>query len=98
MGHCPYFVAKTLHLKIVYIKWDEKEDLPIRKSFAENSREYELDLSEEINVACPVSILHGVKDESIPYQVNIALIDETKDKNAIQILPFFGVVSSILDL
>ena len=43
----------------------------MRKSFAEKSREFELDLSEEIKVTCPVTILHGVRDESVPYQVNI---------------------------
>ena len=61
----------NLIIKVVYIKWDEEETLPIRKSFAENSREFELDLSKEINVTCPVTILHGVKDQSVPYQVNI---------------------------
>ena len=30
-----------------------------------------MDLSEEINVTCPVTILHGVRDESIPYEVSI---------------------------
>ena len=62
-------LPKSLSLKVVYIKWDEEEDLPVRKSFAEKSREYELDLSEEIMVTCPVTILHGVRDESVPYQV-----------------------------
>ena len=57
--------------QVVYIKWDEEECLPVRKSFAEKSRDLELDLSEEINVTCPVTILHGVRDESVPYQVNI---------------------------
>ena len=62
-------LPESLSLKVVYIKWDEEEDLPVRKSFAEKSREYELDLSEEIKVTCPVTILHGVRDESVPYQV-----------------------------
>ena len=62
-------MPESLSLKVVYIKWDEEEELPVRKSFAEKSREYELDLSEEIMVTCPVTILHGVRDESVPYQV-----------------------------
>merc|ERR1712062_97784 len=48
----------------------ETEQLPVRKSFAEGSLQYEVDPSQDINVTCPVVILHGVQDESVPYKAN----------------------------
>ena len=53
----------------VYVEWDEDRTLGVRRSFVERSSQYDLDLSEEIKVSCPVTILHGVEDQSVPYQV-----------------------------
>jgi len=47
--------------------WDGYEKLAIRKAFAENSEQFEI--RGEIDVKCPVRILHGVQDQSVPYQV-----------------------------
>ena len=48
--------------------WDEHEKLHVRKSFSEKSEQFEINLSEEIPVKCPVRIFHGVQDESVPLQ------------------------------
>ena len=54
--------------QVVYIKHDG-QDLPLRKSLIERSSQYELDLSQELNITCPVTILHGVKDQSVSFMV-----------------------------
>ena len=59
--------------QVVYIEYDEQRELAVRKSFVENSFQFELDLSRQINVNCPVTILHGVKDEDVPYEVSRVL-------------------------
>ena len=59
--------------QVVYIEYDEQRELAVRKSFVENSYQFELDLSRQINVNCPVTILHGVKDEDVPYEVSRVL-------------------------
>ena len=46
------------------------DKLAIRKSFAENSRHFEINLNEKINVSCPVKLFHGVEDQSVPYKVS----------------------------
>ena len=54
---------------VVHVKSGEYEELPVRKSFAEKSAEYEVALSGDIQVDSPVMILHGVRDQSVPYLV-----------------------------
>jgi len=40
---------------------------PVRKSFSENSEKLEIDLTQPIPITCPVKLLHGCEDESVPY-------------------------------
>ena len=66
-----------LHLclcsQVVYLQIDGFEDLALRKSFTEKSDHYRHKFSHQqsINVKCPVTILHGVKDQTVPFTVNI---------------------------
>ena len=56
---------------VVHINSGEYQDLPVRKCFAEESVQYELEPCEDIKVQSPVTILHGVRDQSVPYQASI---------------------------
>ena len=63
--------------QVQYIDQFGYENLPVRRAFQENSQTYEIDLTEKLNVKCPVKILHGVLDESVPYKVILTNIFET---------------------
>ena len=61
--------------------WHGHENLPVRKAFQENSLGFEIDLSEKIGIECPVKILHGVLDDSVPYKNSLDIMNklETND-------------------
>lgn len=59
--------------EVVYIKYDENQDLGVRKSFAEKSSQYD--------VNCPVTILHGVGDQSVPYMNSIQIMNKLKTED-----------------
>jgi len=64
--------------EVVNIEWDKDQDLGLRKSFVEKSLQYELNFRQGINVTCPVTILHGVEDDSVPYQKSIRIMNKLK--------------------
>lgn len=45
----------------------------LKKDFAEDSRAYEIDLKQKVQVECPVRILHGLQDHEIPYMQSLEL-------------------------
>ncbi len=49
--------------------------MPVRKAFFDNLAEEELDLSRPLPVRCPVSILHGVRDESVPHTLSLEIME-----------------------
>jgi len=61
--------------EVVHINSGEYQDLPVRKCFAEESVQYELEPCEDIKVQSPVTILHGVRDQSVPYQNSIQIMN-----------------------
>ena len=63
------------------MNWHGHENLPVRKAFQENSLEFEIDLSEKIDVECPVKILHGVLDDSVPYQNSLDIMNKLETNN-----------------
>jgi len=48
---------------------------PLKKSFAENSAKFEIDLGQPIDISCPVRILHGVADDSVPYKSSLGIME-----------------------
>ena len=44
----------------------------------ERSSQFELDLSKQIDVTCPVTILHGVKDEEVPYKASLGIMNQLR--------------------
>ena len=49
-------------------------DMPLSKRFAESSHEVELDISKPLKIDCSVRILHGVKDDSVPYENSLKIM------------------------
>ena len=50
-------------------------DIPLSKRLSESSSIVELNLSTPIKVDCPVRILHGVKDDAVPYENSIGIMN-----------------------
>ena len=61
--------------------WHGHENLPVRKAFQENSLGFEIDLSEKIGIECPVKILHGVLDDSVPYKNSLDIMNKLEATN-----------------
>ena len=53
--------------------------VPVSQSFVEKSTEMEL--SDKIQVNCPVKIIHGVQDETIPYQNSLKVLNMIQNDN-----------------
>ena len=48
--------------------------VPVSKMFVEESAIMELDTSQPLKIKCPVKILHGVQDETIPYENSLKVM------------------------
>ena len=48
--------------------------VPVSKMFVEDSAKMELDPSQPLEIKCPVKILHGVQDETIPYENSLKVM------------------------
>lgn len=53
----------------------------LRKDFCDNSAQFEIDFSKEINVNCPVRIIHAIGDADIPYESSMLLMDRLATKD-----------------
>lgn len=45
----------------------------LKKDFAEDSRQHEIDLSKPVDINCAVRIMHGLQDLEVPYQQSMTL-------------------------
>ena len=45
----------------------------LKKDFAEDSRQHEIDLSKQVPINCAVRIMHGLQDLEVPYQQSLTL-------------------------
>jgi len=57
----------------------------LRKDFCENTKDFEIDFSEPINVSCPVRIIHAVKDADAPSEASLLYMERlsTEDVDVI---------------
>ena len=55
--------------------------VPVSKSFVDSSIEMEIDMSKPFEIQCPVKIIHGVEDDTVPYLQSIEVMNmiSTKD-------------------
>jgi len=71
----------------VYTVKDKKYgEFQIWKAFIENSDEFEIDIDKEIAVTCPVRILHGCMDATIPFTASIDVLKCLASKDVVVIL------------
>ena len=48
--------------------------IPVSKVFVEESVNMELDTSQSLEITCPVKIIHGVQDDTIPYENSLKVM------------------------
>jgi len=53
--------------------WDALGSALMKKDFAEDSRQYEVDLNKPVNIKCPVRIMHGLQDTEISFKQTLDL-------------------------
>ena len=78
---CSSEEKKKLDLGETIIFQSSYGDLPISKRFSESSSAVELNLSSPINIDCPVRILHGVQDDSVPFENSIEIMKLLKSQD-----------------
>ena len=65
----------------IYQIQDEFGTKPMKKSVAESSAKYELDLQNPIDIECPVRIFHGLADDTISYNCSAFLMEKIKSND-----------------
>ena len=55
--------------------------MPISKIFVENSVNMELNTSKPLEIKCPVKIIHGVQDDTVPYEDSIKVMKMISNDN-----------------
>jgi len=78
LKNLPKEAQDTLEKGEIFQYQDEYGIKPLKKSFAENSAKFELDLSRPIEIDCPVKILHGVGDATINYKNSLVIMEKIK--------------------
>jgi len=61
----PPSVAARLEAGDIHVHTHEFGNALLKKDFAEDSRKYELDLDQQLDISCPVRIIHGLMDKEI---------------------------------
>ncbi len=79
--------------EVHYLKNEYGVKQPIRRAFFDNLREEDIDLSKEIPVDCPIKILHGVRDDTVPHQISLDLLSKitSKDIDLVRSCPSIAV-------
>jgi len=80
LKNLPKEAQETLEKGEIYQLKDEYGIKPVKKSFAENSVKFELDLSKSIEIDCPVKILHGVGDATINYKNSLVIMEKIRSE------------------
>ena len=53
----------------------------MKRDFAEDSRTFEINLKEPLDIVSPVRILHGLKDAEVPFEQSIQLCQAIKSED-----------------
>lgn len=53
----------------------------MKKDFALDSRQFEVDLAKPVNITCPVRIMHGLQDNEVPHQQTLDLCQSLMSNN-----------------
>lgn len=69
----------------VMVPSDMGEPYPITQKFITEGRNHLL-LHQEIGVRCPVRLLHGMKDEDVPWEISLAINEKLASKDVKTIL------------
>ena len=55
--------------------------VPVRKDFVMKSAELEFDLTQKLDIQCPVKIIHGVQDDTVPYENSLKVMKMISNDN-----------------
>jgi len=55
--------------------------IPVSKVFVEESINMELDTSTTLDIKCPVKILHGIQDDTIPYENSLKVMKMIRNED-----------------
>ncbi|WP_045171079.1 alpha/beta hydrolase [Ehrlichia minasensis] len=65
----------------LYADSDNTHPYLITRNLIEDGRKHLLLHQESINITCPVTLIHGMRDDIVPYQVSITLAEKIKSNN-----------------
>ncbi|AAZ68711.1 alpha/beta hydrolase [Ehrlichia canis] len=65
----------------LYANSNKTHSYLITRNLIEDGRKHLLLHQESINITCSVTLIHGMKDDTVPYQVSITLAEKIKSNN-----------------
>ncbi|MFT5111378.1 MAG: pimeloyl-ACP methyl ester carboxylesterase [Parasphingorhabdus sp.] len=72
---------------VIFLQSDyDDETYPVRYSFIEDGNQHCL-LDKKIDISCPVRLLHGMKDDQVPWQTSLS-IEQKLISNDVQVILF----------
>jgi len=69
----PPDVKARLEAGDIHVHTHEFGDYMLKKDFAEDSLQYEIDLKKDLDIRCPVRIIHGLNDEEVDPNQSLSL-------------------------
>jgi pimeloyl-ACP methyl ester carboxylesterase len=73
--------AKIIENNFIEIQADGRPSYNLSYDFILDARKHLLFTQEQINITCPVHILHGTEDKVVPYQLSLRLAEKIRKDN-----------------
>ena len=69
----PPSVAARLEAGDLHVHTHEYGNALLKEGFAEDSRKYEIDMEKDLDITCPVRIIHGLEDTEVDPKQSLKL-------------------------